>query len=159
MESPGVIQNAGSDSPGIKEGTVIETGGQSDTVLCIGSDALALHFRKRFLKQKGYRVLAASTGNEGLDLFAAEPVDAVVLDYQLDGWGGPLVAGQMRRQRPDVPIIMLSEEDGLPEDARAVVDAVISESSGGESLGSALAAILQGRNGPPFSADPAPPAA
>jgi two-component system response regulator GlrR len=119
---------------------------------------LALHFRKQILKQKGYRVLTAATGKEGLDLFAAETVRAVVLDYKLDGWEGPLVAGQMRRQRANVPIIMLSEEAGLPEGARAVVDVVISESSGRDSLTRALEGVLQGKNRHHLSTDAAPPA-
>jgi len=128
------------------------------TVLCIGSDALALHFTRLMLSKQGYHVLTAVSGNTGLDMFAAETVHAVVLDQSLDGWEAPLVAGQMRRQRSDIPIIMLADEAALSPDARAVVDKVIPESNGHEFLTGALEEVLQRKRGRDLPGDAAPPA-
>ncbi len=129
---------------------------QNPTVLCIGSDALALHFTRLTLSKQGYRVLTAVSGNTGLDMFAAETVHAVVLDQSLDGWEAPLVAGQMRRQRSDIPIIMLADEAALSPDARAMVDKVIPEANGHEFLTGALKAVLQRKSGRGLPTEEAP---
>ena len=63
----------------------------------------------------GYSVLGASHPQEGLELFATRPIDAVVLDYLMPEMDGAEVAGKMKRIKPDVVIIMMSGISALPE--------------------------------------------
>lgn len=60
----------------------------------------------------GHSVLAASEGEQGLDLFAAEHPDLVLLDVQLPGLNGYQIAQRIRADGGDdwVPIIFLSGE-------------------------------------------------
>ncbi len=65
----------------------------------------------------GYKVLTASSAREGLEIFASHVIDAVILDYQMPEMNGELVAAEMRRTKPRVPILMLSGWVSLPESA------------------------------------------
>ena len=59
---------------------------QRQLVLCIGDQEDGLRIRKLFLETMGYEVLTAASGRAGLDLMAAHPIDAVVLDYRMPEW-------------------------------------------------------------------------
>jgi len=83
-------------------------------ILCIDDHWNGLIGRKMLLEQSGYEVLEASGGDEGLKLFRKHAVDAVVLDYQMPGMNGDVVAAKMKRINARVPIMMLSAYEPLP---------------------------------------------
>ena len=56
------------------------------------------------------------------------PVDLVLLDYDVLGIDGDVVAEHMKAGEADVPIALLSADDGLPESALKSVDAFVSTS-------------------------------
>jgi DNA-binding response OmpR family regulator len=72
--------------------------------------------------------LVATSGADALQLFASHPVDLVLLDYHMLGMNGDVVAEQMKTGEPDVPIALLSADDGLSESALKWVDAFVSKS-------------------------------
>jgi CheY-like chemotaxis protein len=80
------------------------------------------------LEEPGYKVLVATSGAEALQLFAAHPVDLVLLDYHMPGMNGDVVAEHMKAGRTDVPIALLSADDEPPERALRWVDAFVSKS-------------------------------
>jgi CheY-like chemotaxis protein len=80
----------------------------SNLVLCVDDEQVGLQVRKILLERAGYRVLTAPDGPSGLAIFAAEPVEAVVLDYSMPGMHGGEVAVRMRQTKPQVPILLLS---------------------------------------------------
>jgi DNA-binding response OmpR family regulator len=108
------------------------------TLLCIhrNPDHLSL------LQQNGYEVLTATTGGEGLRLFMSRPVDAIVLDYQLGLLDGALVAAEIKKVKPQLPIVMLAEHRELPDQALRCVDAVVSKSDTDRSLLATVRSIL-----------------
>lgn len=91
-------------------------------VLCIDDEPTGLTVRKIMLERQGYQVLTALSGPEGLNIFAANPVKAVVLDYAMPGMNGDQVAAEMKRLKPSVKILLLSAYVDLPEDALKCVD-------------------------------------
>ena len=92
------------------------------TILCVEDEHLQLQLRKMLFESAGFRVLLARSGNEAMKLFHSHHVDAVVLDYWLSGKNGTVLAEEMKRASPRIPIVMLSGFSSLPgEDA--VVDA------------------------------------
>ena len=97
------------------------------TVLCVDDERIGLRVRKIMLESRGYTVLTASSGNEGLELFEANHVDVVVLDYYMPGLNGGDVASEMRRRRPGVPIVFLSAYFSLPPEALELADAFITK--------------------------------
>jgi DNA-binding response OmpR family regulator len=62
------------------------------------------------LERDGFRVVSARDGEEALRLFAAEPVDLVVLDIMLPKLDGLEVCKRLRAES-SVPIIMLTARD------------------------------------------------
>jgi CheY-like chemotaxis protein len=111
-------------------------------ILCIDDEELGLRVRRMVLERTGYRVATAIDGVTGLSLFGNEPVDAVVLDYFMPGMNGGAVAAEMRRLRPEVPIILLSAYINLPPDVVQVVDCTILKGDGPDTLLSKLREML-----------------
>ncbi len=103
-------------------------------LLCVDDEVLGLKVRKLLLEQYGYEVLTAAEPAEGLTLFRANPVDAVVLDYYMPGMDGGKLAAEMKKAKPAVPIILLSAYITLPESALSAVDAFITKGGSPEVL-------------------------
>ncbi len=115
------------------------------TILCIDDHWNGLIARKMLLEQSGYTVLEASDGDQGLKLFLSHPVDAVVLDYQMPGMKGDVVAARMKRLDSHIPIMLLSAYEPLPKNKLRSVDSFLSKSQPPAVLLSALHDLLGGR--------------
>jgi CheY-like chemotaxis protein len=100
------------------------------TILCIDDEALGLRIRRTVLEHAGYRVLTAEDGPTGLELFRGNTVDGVVLDYYMPEMDGGAVAEAMRRERPQVPIMLLSAYINLPPETVALVDVTVLKGEG-----------------------------
>jgi len=96
-------------------------------VLCIDDNQDVLDCEKEFLESFGYTVLTAPSGGKGLELASIHAVDVVIVDYFMPEMNGGEVANEMRRLRPQAPIIMLSGEVDVPEQALKWVDAFIAK--------------------------------
>ena len=121
------------------------------TILCIDDHWNGLIGRKMLLEQSGYEVLEASGGDDGLKLFRTRPVDAVVLDYQMPGMNGDVVAAKMKRINARVPIMLLSAYGPLPENKLKAVDSFVSKSQPPKIMLSTLEDLLEGKPKPFFS--------
>ena len=97
------------------------------TVLCVDDERIGLRVRKIMLESRGYKVLTASSGADGLKVFDENNVDLVVLDYFMPGLNGGDVASEMRRRRPGIPIVFLSAYFSLPPEALELADAFITK--------------------------------
>src|ERR1017187_209970 len=91
-------------------------------ILCVDDEPRGLMVRKMMLQIHGHEVLTALSGPEGLHLFVANPIDAVVLDYSMPGMNGDEVAEEMKRLKPEVKILLLSAYVDLPDEALKFVD-------------------------------------
>jgi CheY-like chemotaxis protein len=111
-------------------------------VLCVDDERVGLLVRKTLLERAGYRVLTAPDGPSGMSLFEAEPVEAVVLDFAMPGMNGAEVAGHMRRQKPNVPILLLSAYVGLSPEALESVSLYMTKGEGAPALLEKLASLL-----------------
>jgi CheY-like chemotaxis protein len=98
------------------------------TILCIDDHWNGLIGRKMLLEQNGYEVLEASGGDEGLKLFLSRNVDAVVVDYQMPGMNGDVVAEKIKRINSHVPIMLLSAYGPLPKNKLRAVDSFLTKS-------------------------------
>ena len=110
----------------------------SNTVLCIhrDPDQFAL------LREKGYGLVTATNGREGLRLLISHPVDAVVLEYYLGRLDGAVVAAEIRRVRPRVPIVMVADPQELSRQALKSVDTLVDKSDGAHLLWAAVHFLL-----------------
>ena len=104
------------------------------TVLCVDDERIGLRVRKIMLESHGFHVLTASDGRQGLAVFDQHAVDLVVLDYFMPGMNGGDVAAEIRKRRPDVPIIFLSAYFSLPPEALELANAFITKGDPPDSL-------------------------
>ena len=111
-------------------------------VLCVDDEVVGLRVRKILLERAGYHVLTAADGYSGLELFANEPIDAVVLDYSMPGMHGGEVARKMRQTKPEVPILLLSAYVGLPDEISSLVDVYMTKGEGAPALLDKLGNLL-----------------
>ena len=97
------------------------------------------------LTRRGFRVLTALSGVDALKLFTITPADLVVLDYYMPGLDGGATAREMRRMRPEVPIIIFSGALTLPDRVMAMIDGFVSTSEEPEVLLRAIDQLLPHR--------------
>lgn len=112
-------------------------------VLCVDDEQIGLRVRKILLERAGYRVLTAPDGRSALEIFSAEPVEAVVLDYSMPGMDGGEVAVKMRKTKPDVPILLLSAYLDLPPEVTSLVALYMTKGEGAPALLTNLSNLLQ----------------
>ena len=90
-------------------------------ILSVDDEPAILSTRQSILESAGYRVLNAPDGEAALHLFSNQPVHLVLLDYLMPGLDGGTVAKEMKRQRQDVPVILVSASC-VPQDILTCVD-------------------------------------
>ena len=100
---------------------------QRQTVLCIDDNQDVLECVEIFLESFGYTVLTAASGGKGLELASVRSFDFVIVDYFMPEMDGQEVAIEMRKLRPQVPIIMLSGAVDVPKRVFESVDAFIAK--------------------------------
>jgi len=87
----------------------------SETILIVEDDkslrdGLAMNF-----ELQGFRVHAASDGDEGMQkAFDVKP-DLIILDIMLPGWSGLDILAELREKNADVPVLILSARDRTRE--------------------------------------------
>ena len=72
-----------------------------------------------FLKEKGYDVSTANSGDGALDMMKKQDFDIVFLDENMPGLSGLETLAKIKNLRADIPVIMItkSEEERIMEDA------------------------------------------
>jgi DNA-binding NtrC family response regulator len=98
----------------------------NSTLLCIHHDPVQLGL----LEEHGYELVTAENGHEGLRLFMSRPVDAIVLEYHLGLLDGLTIASEIKRVRPELPVVMLADSVELPGGALKSIDAIAAKSDG-----------------------------
>jgi CheY-like chemotaxis protein len=78
------------------------------TILIIDDDEAVLVLYTRYLESKGYTVLQAADGREGLRLFEATPPDLVITDIIMPEMDGLELIPKLRKKFPNVPVIAIS---------------------------------------------------
>ncbi len=84
-------------------------------VLVIDDDAAFLRLVEQIFTQKGYEVLKAGNGQEGLRLLFAHKPDIVLLDVVMPGMDGWQTCNRIR-DISDIPIIMLTGKQKAEDD-------------------------------------------
>ncbi len=118
--------------------------GTNSTLLCIHRDPAQLSV----LQENGYDLLTASSGAEGLQLLMTRTVDAIVLEYNLGVTDGSAVATEIKKAKPQLPIVMLADHLELPDGALKSVDALVTKADGAHFLWATVHFILTVRRNP-----------
>ncbi len=146
-----------------------EAGGGAETILVVDDSEDVLSLAVEHLEGLGYRVLAARSGEEALEVLeraAGGKVDLLFSDIVMPGGvNGLVLAERVRSRLPDVPVLLTTgyNEDLVTEGPRAVAMDVLGKPYRRSELADRIRAALNGRaalrggqrrpdNGPPHEA-------
>jgi len=91
-----------------------------DVVLVIEDDRSLREGLAMNLRLQGYEALTAADGDEGMRMaFDARP-DLIVLDIMMPGWTGLDIVQELRKRRQDVPVLILSARNAMPDKVRGL---------------------------------------
>jgi DNA-binding response OmpR family regulator len=89
-------------------------------ILLVDDDAEILESMRTVLESRGYQILVARDGNQGLVIAEGEDPDLVVLDMMMPKRSGFLVLEKLRRSRPNpMRVIMITANEGSRHKAYA----------------------------------------
>lgn len=80
-------------------------------VLIVEDEQSILTLLKYNLEKEGYQVSTATDGKEGYDMALNQPFDIILLDLMLPGMDGMDICRELRGEKIDCPIIMLTAKD------------------------------------------------
>jgi CheY-like chemotaxis protein len=117
----------------------------SRTILCIDDDHGVLEYQRALLERRGYTVLATASARQGVQIAAVGGLAAVIVDYHMPEMNGHEVAMEIKRLKPQIPIVMVSSDDHVPEHVLKVVDAFVPKREAPSRLLSVLTSICDAR--------------
>jgi len=86
-----------------------------NTILVVEDDPGVQKYLKEFLLDNGYSVQVAGDGISALNYIKKSPPDLVILDLGLQNLSGEAVCMQIRKNHSDLPIIILTARDTIPD--------------------------------------------
>ncbi|MDQ3140074.1 MAG: response regulator, partial [Pseudomonadota bacterium] len=89
------------------------------TVLLVDDEPLVRASTADMLSDLGYKVVEAESGKQAIVLFGEQRFDMLVTDHLMPGLSGTDLARQLRMQRPDLPVLVVSgyaDIDGITPD-------------------------------------------
>ena len=94
-------------------------------LLCIDDDESQVLMQRALLHAKGFDVVVATGGRDGLAAFNNHHVDLVVVDYRMPDLDGGTVARKLREKSPNVPIVMFTGVDEISPEALTAVNSLV----------------------------------
>jgi DNA-binding response OmpR family regulator len=107
-------------SPDARPASDAASRGAGKRILLVDDDHEIVESMRTVLETRGYQILVARDGNQGLVMAESEEPDLVVLDMMMPKRSGFLVLEKLRRSRPDpMRVIMITANEGSRHKAYA----------------------------------------
>jgi len=90
-------------------------------VLMVDDEEQFRETTRKLLKRRGLEVLLATGGKEAIEKLKENP-DVVVLDIKMPGMDGHQALKVIKKQNPDLPVIMLTGHGAMPSAREALVE-------------------------------------
>ncbi len=122
-------------------------------VLVVNDEAVVRDIASRALERKGFSVMMAADGDQAREMLAKHPgVSLVLLDIRIPGRNGVDILREIRRDRPELPVVIVS---GFPEQQtiRQVSGMAISGFLAKPFKASELVSVVEAALEPPSSRD------
>lgn len=85
--------------------------GEPPKILVVDDDDLLLDAVSQMLFRLGYHVIAANSGDQGLELFLKSECDIVLTDFEMPGLDGISLALHIKEKSPDTVVILMTGHD------------------------------------------------
>ena len=124
-----------------------------EKILCIEDDPQMIDLIRLILETRGYQVLGAEGGRQGLDMMRTEKPDLILLDLMMPEMDGGDVFHQMKKEVElrDIPVIVVTAK-AAPIDKVlwvkvAKVDDYVTKPFGPRELAESVAGVLSRTTG------------
>jgi DNA-binding response OmpR family regulator len=77
-------------------------------VLCVENRVEYLEALRYMLEEAGYEVISATNGKQGLLMLRKNQIEGVLLEYDLPDATGLAVRAEMRRIKPEIPVLLFA---------------------------------------------------
>lgn len=102
-------------------------------ILCVDDEEIPRTLRAMVLTRQGFTVLSAASAAQALELLEQHHVDIVLTDQMMPVMVGTELTKIVRALRPQLPIIIVSGVNEIPDDA-IFADRFVSKVEGPEAL-------------------------
>jgi DNA-binding response OmpR family regulator len=110
----------GAEDEKVEASPAAPAGKAGKRILLVDDDAEIVESMRTVLESRGYQILVARDGNQGLVVAEGEEPDLVVLDMMMPKRSGFLVLEKLRRSRPNpMRVIMITANEGSRHKAYA----------------------------------------
>ncbi|PKN84409.1 MAG: hypothetical protein CVU51_10585 [Deltaproteobacteria bacterium HGW-Deltaproteobacteria-1] len=81
-----------------------------ETILLVDDEQMIIDVASKMLEELGYKVLAATSGKQGIDIFhnSTEKIELVILDMIMPGLSGKEAFDILRQKNPSVKVLLSS---------------------------------------------------
>lgn len=90
-------------------------------VLMVDDEKQFRNTTKKILNRKGFNTILAASGEEAIEKMAENP-DVVILDVKMPGMDGHQALKEIKKRKPDIPVIMLTGHGAIPSARQALVE-------------------------------------
>ncbi|WP_034916396.1 MULTISPECIES: two-component system response regulator GlrR [Erwinia] len=99
---------------------------KSANLLLVDDDPSLLKLLGMRLASEGFNVQTAHSGPEALKTLTRDKIDLVISDLRMDEMDGLALFGEIQRQQPGMPVIILTAHGSIPEAVSATQQGVFS---------------------------------
>jgi len=103
-------------------------------LLWVDDSRALLSLYKSVFESLGFEVLATSSPDEALEHVSSNAPDVAILDYDMPGMDGGMLASLIKDRYPVLPVILYSGSAGIPSTAHHWVDAICAKAAPREEL-------------------------
>jgi CheY-like chemotaxis protein len=103
-------------------------------LLWVDDSRALLSLYKSVFERLGFEVLATSSPDEALEHVSSNAPDVAILDYDMPGMDGGMLASLIKDRYPVLPVILYSGSTGIPSTAHHWVDAICAKAAPREEL-------------------------
>jgi CheY-like chemotaxis protein len=120
---------------------VTKTGPGRPCILCVDDSEEIRLICQTVLEADGYQVITAGSGAAALKLLHTGNIDAVVIDNVMPGMSGIVLAQEIKRISPGLPVILFSSLE-RPDEIVPFIDSYLSKGQGPLALRKMIRVLL-----------------
>jgi len=104
----------------MSKGRDSQTSARHGNVLIVEDEEAVCWSLRRILTDEGYGVQAVASAEAGFDYLSANRVDVVILDVRLPGMDGLAALARLRRDQPELAVVVITAYSDMETTVRAV---------------------------------------